>query len=84
MAAANYGGPVKLYETQPGSPTTLRDVSVQHGLVGTTGGRAIVAGHIVSSGGSMDIFFNNENGVCRALGHPSSLGYSGTTAIVPV
>ena len=47
FAAANYGGPVKLYEMEGASQ--LRDVSTSAGMTGTTGGRAIVAGMITST-----------------------------------
>jgi hypothetical protein len=43
VAAANYGGPVKLFETYPGSNTRLREVATQAGIVGTTGGRGAPA-----------------------------------------
>ncbi len=55
IAAANYGGPIKLFETYPGSNTRLRDMAPQSGIVGTTGGRgapalpfAVRAVHVLS------------------------------------
>ena len=65
MFAANYGGPMKLYELpEDGS---LRDVAPALGMDRTTGGRALIAGAFVSPDGhSMDLFANNENG-CNFL-----------------
>jgi len=45
VAAANYGGPMKLFETYPGSNTRLRDMAPQVGIIGTTGGRGALALH---------------------------------------
>jgi ASPIC and UnbV/FG-GAP-like repeat len=54
---ANYGGPMRLYELNPdGYPV---DMAKNAGLALLTGGRALIAGPIVSP--YMDIFAVNEN-----------------------
>ena len=54
---ANYGGPTRFYEY---SDDVIVDKSVQLNLAKVTGGRAVVAGHIISN--KMDIFAANERG----------------------
>ena len=54
---ANYGGPTRYYEY---NDDTLVDKSVQLNLAKVTGGRAVVAGHIISD--KIDVFAANERG----------------------
>ena len=54
---ANYGGPTRFYEY---SDDVIVDKSVQLNLAKITGGRAVVAGHIISN--NIDIFAANERG----------------------
>ena len=54
---ANYGGPTRFYEYED---QKIIDKSVQLNLAKVTGGRAVVAGHIISN--KMDIFAANERG----------------------
>ena len=54
---ANYGGPTRFYEY---SNDIIIDKSVQLNLAKVTGGRAVVAGHIISD--NIDIFAANERG----------------------
>ncbi len=54
---ANYGGPTRFYEY---TDDTIVDKSVQLGLAKVTGGRAVIAGHIIS--GKIDVFAANERG----------------------
>ena len=58
FVAANYGGPVKLYEMDPVT-SKLRDMVPVAGIRGTTGGRAMVA-RLIVSGSAMDVFLSNE------------------------
>ena len=59
VMVANYGGPMRLFEiSTAGTSRTLHDVAAEAGVALTTGGRALVAGPIVSH--NMDIFANNE------------------------
>ena len=51
---ANYGGPTRFYEY---SDDVIVDKSVQLNLAKVTGGRAVVAGHIISN--KNDIFASN-------------------------
>ena len=55
---ANYGGPTRLYEKFKGR---IADRATEFGLDKITGGRAVVAGHILSD--NIDIFAANERGV---------------------
>ena len=54
---ANYGGPTRYYEY---NDEILVDKSVQLNLAKVTGGRAVVAGHIISD--KIDVFAANERG----------------------
>ena len=54
---ANYGGPTRYYEY---NDDILVDKSVQLNLATVTGGRAVVAGHIISD--KIDVFAANERG----------------------
>ena len=54
---ANYGGPTRFYEL---SNDLIRDIAPDLKIDKTTGGRAVVAGHIL--GNKMDIFAANERG----------------------
>ena len=54
---ANYGGPTRYYEY---NDDILVDISVQLNLAKVTGGRAVVAGHIISD--KIDVFAANERG----------------------
>ena len=54
---ANYGGPTRFYEY---ADDTIVDKSVQLNLAKITGGRAVVAGHIISD--KIDVFAANERG----------------------
>ena len=54
---ANYGGPTRFYEY---ADDTIIDKSVQLNLAKITGGRAVVAGHIISD--KIDVFAANERG----------------------
>ena len=54
---ANYGGPTRFYEY---SDEIIVDKSVQLNLAKVTGGRAVVAGHIISD--KIDVFAANERG----------------------
>ena len=55
---ANYGGPTRFYEKFKGK---IKDRAAEFGLNKITGGRAVVAGHILSN--NIDIFAANERGV---------------------
>ena len=55
---ANYGGPTRFYEKFKGK---IKDRAAELGLDKITGGRAVVAGHILSN--NIDIFAANERGV---------------------
>jgi len=55
---ANYGGPTRFYEKFKGR---IKDRAAEFGLDKITGGRAVVAGHILSN--NIDIFAANERGV---------------------
>ncbi|EOD24988.1 hypothetical protein EMIHUDRAFT_74002, partial [Emiliania huxleyi CCMP1516] len=57
IMVANYGGAMKLFEAGSDG-RTLIDVAPEAGVDLTTGGRALVAGPILSS--NVDIFANNE------------------------
>ena len=54
---ANYGGPTRFYEYDN---DIIVDKSVQLNLAKITGGRAVVAGHIISD--KIDVFAANERG----------------------
>ena len=54
---ANYGGPTRYYEY---NDDIIVDKSVQLNLAKVTGGRAVVAGHIISD--KIDVFAANERG----------------------
>ena len=54
---ANYGGPTRFYEY---SDNIIVDKSAQLNLAKVTGGRAVVAGHIISD--KIDVFAANERG----------------------
>ena len=54
---ANYGGPTRFYEY---TNDKIVDKSVQLNLAKVTGGRAVVAGHIISD--KIDVFAANERG----------------------
>ena len=54
---ANYGGPTRYYEY---NKKIIVDKSVELNLAKVTGGRAVVAGHIISD--KIDIFAANERG----------------------
>jgi len=56
IMVANYGAPMKLFEMSAGGKVV--DVAVSMGLAKTTGGRALIAGPIISN--RYDIFANNE------------------------
>ena len=52
---SNYGGPSRFYEVEG---TQIEDISIQLGIDRTTGGRAVVSGHILGS--RNDILAANE------------------------
>ena len=54
---SNYGGPSRFYEVEG---TQIEDISIQLGIDRTTGGRAVVSGHILGS--RNDILAANERG----------------------
>ena len=54
---ANYGGPTRFYEVKDNQ---VMDLAPVLGIDQVTGGRAVVAGHIISN--NMDIFAANERG----------------------
>ena len=54
---SNYGGPTRFYELKN---DIIQDIAPSLGINSTTGGRAVVAGHILS--GKVDIFAANERG----------------------
>ena len=54
---ANYGGPTRFYEY---TDDIIVDKSIQLNLAKITGGRAVVAGHIISD--NIDVFAANERG----------------------
>lgn len=56
VMVANYGGPMRLYEMPSGGQ--IKDVAPDAGVDKTTGGRALIAGPLVTN--RMDIFANNE------------------------
>ena len=60
FAVANYGGAIKLYESD--GHDRLRDGAPDAGIDWVTGGRAVVALPLVSPPGTIDLFFANENG----------------------
>jgi len=62
VVVANYGGPYKLYELEN---SVIVDAAPSAGMNKTTGGRAIVAGPIISN--RMDVFANNEGWRDRRL-----------------
>lgn len=57
---ANYGGPIRLYETN--GSDELQDSAADAGIAWVTGGRSLVSLPLVSAPGTMDIFAANENG----------------------
>ena len=57
LYVANYGGPTRFYELNNDS---IRDIAPDLKIDKITGGRAVVAGHIL--GNKMDIFAANERG----------------------
>ena len=57
---ANYGGPMRLYERQPGD--LFEDNAFRANLAYVTGGRALVSLPLLSPPGYMDIFAATENG----------------------
>ena len=57
---ANYGGPMRLYKHILGDH--LIDVAADLGVDQTTGGRALIAGPIISPPGHTDLFAATENG----------------------
>lgn len=56
VMVANYGGPMKLFEMEAGGKVV--DVAGSVGMAKTTGGRALIAGPIISN--RFDVFANNE------------------------
>jgi len=54
---ANYGGPMRLYELPEGG-SDVQDMAAAVGMDKTTGGRALIAGPLVTN--RMDVFANNE------------------------
>ena len=54
---SNYGGPSRFYEVSGGE---IEDISTKLGIDRTTGGRAVVSGHILGS--RNDMFAANEQG----------------------
>ena len=54
---SNYGGPSRFYEVNGGE---IEDISTKLGIDRTTGGRAVVSGHILGS--RNDMFAANEQG----------------------
>ena len=54
---ANYGGPTRFYEL---NDNIINDIAPDLNIDKITGGRAVVAGHILSN--KMDIFAANERG----------------------
>lgn len=54
---ANYGGPMRLYELPEGG-VDVQDMAAAAGVDKTTGGRALIAGPLVTN--RMDVFANNE------------------------
>ena len=59
LLVANYGGPMRLYETA--GLDQLDDAAPDAGLNYITGGRALVSLPLVSAPGRMDVFAGNEN-----------------------
>ena len=57
LYVANYGGPTRFYEL---NNNLIRDIAPDLKIDKITGGRAVVAGHILSN--KMDIFAANERG----------------------
>ena len=57
LYVANYGGPTRFYEL---NNDLIRDIAPDLKIDKITGGRAVVAGHII--GNKMDIFAANERG----------------------
>lgn len=55
IMVANYGGPMRLFEVEAG---TVTDTAASVGVDRTTGGRALVAGPIITN--RFDVFANNE------------------------
>jgi len=54
---ANYGGPMRLFEMSVGS-RVVQDAAPDAGMAKTTGGRALIAGPLLTN--RMDVFANNE------------------------
>lgn len=72
IMVANYGAPMKLFEMQAGGKVV--DVAGSIGIDKTTGGRALIAGPIVSN--RYDIFANNEGySGGRLLSEPRRLSH---------
>jgi hypothetical protein len=61
---ANYGGPMRLYEV-PEDETTVVDMATIAGVDKITGGRALIAGPLITN--RMDVFANNEGYSGRLL-----------------
>jgi hypothetical protein len=64
VVVANYGGPMRLFEMPDGGRTVI-DKASDVGMAKTTGGRALVAGPLVTN--KMDVFANNEGWNGRRL-----------------
>jgi hypothetical protein len=60
FVVANYGGPIRLYETN--GMDQLDDAAPDAGIDRTTGGRSLASLPLVSPPGRMDLFCANENG----------------------
>ena len=78
VMVANYGGPMRLFETAEDTPQTVEDKADEAGVALTTGGRALVSAPIVST--SMDIFANNEGYSGRRLAEEEA--HAGAAAAV--
>ena len=75
VMVANYGGPMRLFEAEADG-RTITDVAPAAGVDFTTGGRALVAGPIVTE--HMDILANNEGyGYGRRLAANADTAASG-------
>lgn len=64
IVVANYGGPMRMFEMPEGG-RLVKDRAPEIGMDKTTGGRALIAGPLVSN--RMDVFANNEGWNGRLL-----------------
>jgi hypothetical protein len=74
VVVANYGGPMRLFE-MPSGGRAIVDKASDVNMAKTTGGRALVAGPLVTN--KMDVFANNEGWNGRRLNEVAGTAMSG-------